>query len=78
MICLIRIRRVAHGAMATVYLPTGGTGAGLGGSGSGGGPGFGGVGLGGDGLSGMIQSRVISSEVEASLAVLFSTCKGKQ
>ena len=35
------------------YLPTGGTGGGLGGSGSGGGPGLGEVGLGRDGLSGM-------------------------
>jgi hypothetical protein len=32
------------------YLPTSGTGAGLGGSGSGGGAGVGGAGLGGDGL----------------------------
>jgi hypothetical protein len=75
---LTRKRRVAHMPTATVYLPTGGTGAGLGGSGSGGGPGLGGVGLGGDGLSGMIQSRVMSSEVEKSLAAIFSIGRDKQ
>ena len=35
------------------YLPTGGTGGGLGGNGSGGGVGLGGLGLGGVGLSGI-------------------------
>ena len=41
-------------ARASPYLPTGGTGGGLGGNGSGGGPRLGGVGLGGDGLSGIV------------------------
>jgi hypothetical protein len=44
-----RTRRVAHRGTATVHLPTGGTGGGLGGNGSGGGIGIGGAGLGGDG-----------------------------
>jgi hypothetical protein len=46
---ITRTRRVAHRATATVHLPTGGMGEGLGGNGSGGGVGFGGAGLGGDG-----------------------------
>jgi hypothetical protein len=39
-----RTRRVAHRATATVHLPSGGIGKGLGGNGSGGGTGSGGVG----------------------------------
>ena len=51
--CLLALAlRFAH-QRGYIYLPTGGTGGGLGGNGSGGGPGLGGVGLGGDGLSGM-------------------------
>ena len=57
-----RIRRVAHRAPATVHLPTGGTGGGLGGNGSGAGTGFGGVGAGGglgfrEGSCGMLGKR---------------------
>jgi len=57
-----RIRRVAHRATATVHLPTGGTGGGLGGNGSGAGTGFGGVGAGGglgfgEGSCGMLRKR---------------------
>jgi hypothetical protein len=56
-----RTRRVAHRATATVHLPTGGMGDGLGGNGSGGGVGFGGAGFGGDGFSGI---AAISCDVE--------------
>jgi hypothetical protein len=51
--CLLALALCFAHQAATFYLPTGGTGGGLGGSGSGGGPRLGGVGLGGDGLSGM-------------------------
>jgi hypothetical protein len=57
-----RTRRVAHRATATVHLPTGGTGGGLGGNGSGAGTGLGGVGAGGglgfgEGSCGMLRKR---------------------
>jgi hypothetical protein len=70
-----RTRRGAHRATATVHLPTGGMGEGLGGNGSGGGTGLGGVGGAGGvgvgvGLLVTIQANVMSSEVETSL-ILF-------
>ena len=43
----------SDGEVDPTYLPTGGTGGGLGGKGSGGGVGIGGVGVGGDGRSGI-------------------------
>ena len=49
----IDLNRPRGGSGEPAYLPTGGTGGGLGGNGSGGGPGLGGVGLGRDGLSGI-------------------------
>src|SRR5207244_9896277 len=49
--CVRHLRAASPHATATVYLPTDGTGDGLGGNGSGGGTGVGGAGFGGDGLS---------------------------
>jgi hypothetical protein len=48
--------RATRSATTTAYLPTGGTGGGLGGNGSGGGAGAGGAGLGRDGLLGIDAS----------------------